>query len=248
MSENSQSAVEKSNKKNIDRFYNFLICQTVICILIIFSVIVLKFIGGEVYNYTKNLFDEKFNMPTNVEQVLNANQTQKIINTHATVYGVGGTKEDIKYLKNQSEISEKEQNKLTECDINSMYVPVNGNITSEYSYRVHPISGEYKFHSGLDIGANSGEEIKSALDGKVVEVDDSASTGYGKYIIVSHTDGVSTLYAHCSEIIAKLGDTVEKGELIAKVGSTGYSTGPHLHFEVRVNNICLNPKWYVNFV
>ncbi len=246
MQENSQTVV--NNKKKTDRFYNYLICQTVICVLVVLSVIALKLIGGDLYNYTKNLFDEKFNTPTNVNQVLNANQTQKIINTHATVYGVGGTSEEVKHLKEKSQLTEEENEEITNSDINSMFIPVSGRITSEYSYRVHPISGEYKFHSGLDIGANSGDDIKSALDGKVVEVDNSASTGYGKYIIVSHTDGVSTLYAHCSEIVAKLGDNVKKGELIAKVGSTGYSTGPHLHFEVRVNDICLNPKWYVNFV
>ena len=246
MQKNTQSVVD--SKKKQDRFYNYLICQTVICVLVVLFAVVIKIIGGDLYNYTKRLFDEKFNTSTNIEQVLNANQTQKIINTHATVYGVGGTSEEIKHLKEKTELKENEKEELIKSEINSMHIPVDGRITSEYSYRVHPISGEYKFHSGLDIGANSGEDIKSALDGKVVEVDNSASTGYGKYIIVSHSDGVSTLYAHCSEIVAKLGGKVKKGELIAKVGSTGYSTGPHLHFEVRVNDICLNPKWYVNFV
>ena len=166
----------------------------------------------------------------------------------STVYGAGGTEEEIKYLKEKSELSKQEVVNVNNSDLNSLYIPVDGKITSEYSYRVHPISGEYKFHSGLDIGADSGTYIKSALDGKVIKVDNECTTSYGKFIKISHSNGVSTLYAHCSEILSAVGDDVKKGENIAKVGSTGNSTGPHLHFEVRVNDICLNPKWYADFV
>jgi len=235
-------------KPKKDKGLNFIISQIVVCFIFVVIVLVLKVIGGDLYNYSKNFFKEKFNKPINVNQVLNATQAQKIIDVQSTVYGAGGSEEEIKYLKEQSELSKQEKISVNNSDLNSLCIPVNGEITSEYSYRVHPISGEYKFHSGLDIGANSGTYIKSALDGKVIDVDNLCTTTYGKYIKISHSNGVATLYAHCSEILAKVGDEVKKGDIIAKVGSTGNSTGPHLHFEVRVNDICLNPKWYADFV
>ena len=93
-----------------------------------------------------------------------------------------------------------------------------------------------------------GADIKSSLDGKVVYTDTKGDTSYGKYIMVSHAQGVTTLYGHCSKIIAKVGQNVKKGQLIAKVGSTGNSTGPHLHFEVKVNGVKLNPRLFADFV
>ena len=95
-----------------------------ICVLIIFSVIAIKLIGGDFYDYAKNLFDEKFNTATNVNQVLNANQTQKIINTHSTVYGVGGTKEEIKYLFKDIEYLTSNINSK-KIEINNIYKQLN---------------------------------------------------------------------------------------------------------------------------
>lgn len=125
--------------------------------------------------------------------------------------------------------------------INEMTVPVTGTITSGFGYRTHPIYGTYLFHSGVDIGTESGTPISAALSGTVETAEYSSSYGY--YIILSHSDSVKTVYAHCSELLKSVGDTVSKGETIALVGSTGVSTGPHLHFEVRTGGICINPLW-----
>lgn len=239
---------EETVKKPADRSFNFLLSQTVICVIAVLFVLVLKAIGGYFYEYSKSVFDENFNKPINVQQVLSAKQTQEILTAQSTVYGAGGTEEEVRYLMEKSEISDDENKEIENTGINAMCIPVNGKITSEYAYRIHPISGEYRFHSGLDIGADEGENVLSVLDGEVIETDTNGETSYGKYIVVSHSSGTSTLYGHCSEIIAKEGQKVKKGEVIAKVGSTGNSTGPHLHFEVRVNGTRLNPRWFADFV
>ena len=255
MSENISETENKTDElqeevsvKPQDRTLNFLIAQTVLCVLAIVFVLVLKTFGGYYYNYSKAVFEENFNKPINTNQVLSAEQTREILTAQSTVYGKGGTEEEVKYLKEKSEISESETKEVESTDLNSMCIPVNGRITSEYAYRKHPISGKYLFHSGLDIGADEGDDIKAVLDGTVSEIDIKGETSYGKYIIVSHSSGTSTLYGHCSKIVAIVGQKVSKGDVIAKVGSTGNSTRPHLQFEVRVNGTRLNPRWFANFV
>ncbi|MBQ8504034.1 MAG: M23 family metallopeptidase [Clostridia bacterium] len=117
----------------------------------------------------------------------------------------------------------------------------NGRYTSYFGYRTNPITGEWSFHTGLDIAAAQGTKIRSALSGTVTTVGEDSRAG--KYIIVTHSQGFQTFYCHCSEILAEEGMNLNKGETVALVGSTGWSTGPHLHFEVRRNGIRLNPLW-----
>lgn len=123
----------------------------------------------------------------------------------------------------------------------SLINPVSGVITSRFgsneSVRDHT-------HSGLDISAPYGTAIKAAASGTVT-YSGNANDGYGYYVIISHGNGVSTVYAHCSQLLVSAGQTVSQGEVIAKVGSTGNSTGNHLHFEVRKNGITYNPQNYV---
>ena len=121
--------------------------------------------------------------------------------------------------------------------------PVRGVITSLYGKRVHPIFKVAKMHTGLDIGAAHGTPIKAADSGVVIYSDWYG--GYGRCIIIDHGHGFSTLYAHLSRQSVKLGDRVNKGHSIGNVGSTGYSTGPHLHFEVRRNGETTDPQLYL---
>lgn len=121
--------------------------------------------------------------------------------------------------------------------------PVMGTLTSGFGYREHPVEGEERFHYGLDIGAAEGTAIACFADGTVTAVGESSS--YGKYVTVSHEGGFSTLYAHCSKILAASGDTAGEGEPIAEVGETGMATGPHLHFELHKGSQYLNPIYYV---
>lgn len=121
--------------------------------------------------------------------------------------------------------------------------PVKGALTSGFGYREHPLEGEERFHYGLDIAADSGTAVGCFADGQVTAVGESSS--YGKYCVVSHGNGWSTLYAHCSKITAASGTAVEEGGKIAEVGETGMATGPHLHFELIQNGTYLNPIYYV---
>jgi len=117
--------------------------------------------------------------------------------------------------------------------------PVDGPIVSGFGYRVHPIFRRVKFHYGVDISAPSGTPIRAAADGVVVFA--GWRRAYGNTVIIDHGNGVATLYAHCSRILVSEGEVVKQGQVIALVGSTGLSTGPHLHFEVRHYGEPINP-------
>ena len=135
--------------------------------------------------------------------------------------------------------------------INSEYIggelawPVPGytRITSEYKMRVHPITGVYKLHTGVDISAPMGANFIAANDGVVIRAEMNGA--YGNMVVVDHGGGISTLYAHGSEILVQVGQTVKRGDAVLKVGSTGYSTGAHAHFEVRINGVTTNPLPYI---
>jgi len=122
-------------------------------------------------------------------------------------------------------------------------VPSSTRITSPYGYRTHPILKTKKFHTGIDIGASSGKDVIAGNGGKVIFA--GYYGGYGYTVIVDHGGKISTLYAHNSKLLVAEGDTVKRGQTISKIGSTGLSTGPHLHFEVRVNGQHTNPMNYL---
>ncbi|HVM18916.1 MAG TPA: M23 family metallopeptidase, partial [Egibacteraceae bacterium] len=124
----------------------------------------------------------------------------------------------------------------------AMQWPANGPKTSDYGWRTHPIFGTRRFHAGIDIGSGYGAPIVAALGGTVIEA--GSRGGYGNTIIVDHGGGLTTLYAHQSSFAVATGQQVSRGDTIGYVGSTGYSTGPHLHFEVRVNGATRNPMDY----
>jgi murein DD-endopeptidase MepM/ murein hydrolase activator NlpD len=121
--------------------------------------------------------------------------------------------------------------------------PVKGRITSRFGYRRHPLWGGRHFHTGLDIAAKYGKAVKSADSGEVIFA--GWWDGYGKAVVVDHGRKSTTVYAHLSRIYKKVGAIVAKGQVIGLVGSTGYSTGPHLHFEVRKNGKPVNPTKFL---
>lgn len=121
--------------------------------------------------------------------------------------------------------------------------PVSGEITSPYGYRVHPIWGTTIYHSGIDIGVDEGTPVHAA-DGGVV-VWSGWMGGYGYAVVIDHGNGISTLYGHNSELAVDEGQSVAKGQVISYAGSTGNSTGPHVHFEVRVNGDPVDPMGYL---
>jgi murein DD-endopeptidase MepM/ murein hydrolase activator NlpD len=125
----------------------------------------------------------------------------------------------------------------------AMIWPISGPITSEYGWRTHPIFGTSRYHSGLDIGADYGDPIRAADGGVVITAEWLG--GYGYAVIIDHGGGISTLYGHNNELLVGVGQRVYKGQVIARAGSTGYSTGPHCHFEVRQNGSPVSPMNYL---
>lgn len=122
-------------------------------------------------------------------------------------------------------------------------VPGYTKLSSTFKMRVHPITGVYKLHTGIDIPAPIGTNFLAANEGIVVKA--SYNSAYGNMVMVDHGGGVSTLYAHGDEIMVTLGQTVKKGDVVLKTGNTGNSTGPHAHFEVRINGTPVDPLPYV---
>jgi murein DD-endopeptidase MepM/ murein hydrolase activator NlpD len=118
--------------------------------------------------------------------------------------------------------------------------PVRGFITSNFGYRIHPIRGTWIFHSGIDIAAIYGASVNAASSGVVIY--SGWYGGYGNTLILDHGNGYSTLYAHCSTLFVGKDQRVKQGSTIASVGSTGMSTGPHLHFEIRQNGVPIDPR------
>ena len=120
----------------------------------------------------------------------------------------------------------------------SLIKPTSGIITSRFGYRRSGL------HTGLDIANSVGTPIKAAASG-TVKFSGTTTTGYGKYIVISHGNGIETYYAHCSKLYVSAGEKVKQGQTIAAMGSTGNSTGSHLHLEIRVNGACQNPQNYL---
>ncbi|MEL7197994.1 MAG: M23 family metallopeptidase [Pseudomonadota bacterium] len=127
--------------------------------------------------------------------------------------------------------------------IPSMRPVTGGRISSQYGMRVHPVLGRRKMHHGIDIAAPTGTPVYASADGLVGRANWFSS--YGLYISIDHGAKLETRYAHLSRLAVAAGDTVKKGDIIGYVGSTGRSTGPHLHYEVRVDGLAVNPNPYM---
>ncbi|MFZ5969726.1 MAG: murein hydrolase activator EnvC family protein [Bacillota bacterium] len=160
-------------------------------------------------------------------------------------------KQDNKELEKQidelNKYAEKVSDEIRKKQLGGKYVggklawpaPGYSRVTSPFGYRIHPILKTKKFHTGVDIAIPTGKSVVAAGDGTVIHADWLG--GYGKVVMVDHGGGIVTLYAHNSSLVVKEGDKVKRGDTISKAGSTGMSTGPHLHFEVRKNGEYTDP-------
>ena len=147
--------------------------------------------------------------------------------------------------KKKAETAGKTYNTVSLGNIKFIWpCPSSSRITSGFGDRESPTEGASSNHKGIDIGASSGSNIVAAAGGTVTIATYSYSAG--NYVMINHGGGVSTVYMHCSKLLVSVGDTVKQGDVIARVGSTGYSTGPHLHFGIRQNGTYVNPSKYVS--
>ncbi len=225
----SQSAIE-CNK--------VIFVQIAVCAFLIFLV----FLAWKLSPSTFELIKAEFNRIMSIDM-----STEELVDSAKdTVQGAMGSvdTEEEKPEENTTESSDGEGGEDREASAvavmatldknDRITVPLHGRITSRYGYRTNPISGKYGLHTGIDISAGEGTNIVAAYNGVIKD------TGYGSkkgnYVLMEHSDGTKTLYCHCSEVLVDEGTVIRAGEVIALVGSTGWSTGPHLHFEIHNKN------------
>jgi len=166
---------------------------------------------------------------------------------------------DIEEIKKQDELAalittmkETSSSLITEIEDQLDYldclpdlVPLEGRISSGFGYRRHPITGLRSFHNGIDITGNRGDDVQAAGSGVITF--SGWSGDFGKVVVISHGYGYETVYAHNDSILVEVGDVVNKGDVISRVGSTGRSTGPHLHFEIHYENEEIDPTGVLRF-
>jgi murein DD-endopeptidase MepM/ murein hydrolase activator NlpD len=226
---------------------------------------------AQVQNFALNILDYKRDLDTQLRRVVSLGPRDKA----QQVLGIGGPDElGLQNLtsmgeKRQEEALKEMHQELTQLkgaaskqeaslqmlieyfeDKRSLYAstpsvwPVRGWVTSPFGNRTSPFSGILKFHEGMDIAAQTGTPVVAPADGVVIKA--GFSTGYGNMVEISHGYGLKTVFGHNSRLNVKAGQRVKRGDVISYVGDTGSSTGPHLHYEVRVNGLPVNPVKYMN--
>ena len=209
--------IEKPRKR-FDPNAAIFILQGVVCLAVLLACLIIKTFFGGFFAEIKTWYDKNLNEDTDISLVLDGA-------TENT--GVGGPLE------------------VGAFDLSKGFeLPVSGTLTSGYGYRIDPFTGKRSFHSGIDIATQNGTPVKAALSG-VVELSENSGGDYGNYVIINH-GGFKTLYAHCEALNVTKGQYVSSGENIATVGSTGRSTGPHLHFEIRIGDTKIDPTPFIN--
>lgn len=238
--EQTETVEKKKNSTN-----SVMIVQLVVCIFAVVSVFLIGRLSPQTFEFIRDEYNRIMSVDMDAKEI--ASSAKKVIE-RAEATDEGQTAEKSTERKNINTVKSAADGEV--MAVMSLFksdeeitVPVHGEITSEYGNRTNPVSGEYLMHSGVDIAASQGTEIRAAYSGIVSEVG-SNSVG-GNYISLVHKDGSETLYCHCSKIIAEKGDVIRAGETIALVGSTGRSTGPHLHFEITVDGKTENPLLYL---
>ena len=255
------ATVSVNNEKKDIRLLKKMIVQILICISIY---LVIYFINNSEYVFSKdfiNKINEILSYDVNFMDLYNTikDQYNKIIvnnneqeqpeqtkeqEENTTQDGIGGAVED---LQNTSDVKEETTKELPQSEQDIINVkntttfikPIEGIISSKYGQRDTATGRVPKNHTGTDIAANLGTKIKSATDGEVVLASEEGD--YGKHLKIQIGE-VSIIYAHCNNLYVKQGDKVTQGQEIAEVGSTGNSTGPHLHFEIRISERTVDPQ------
>lgn len=238
--EQTETVEKKKNSTN-----SVMIVQLVVCIFAVVSVFLIGRLSPQTFEFIRDEYNRIMSVDMDAKEI--ASSAKKVIE-RAEATDEGQTAEKSTERKNVNTVKSAADGEVMAVmsffkSDEEITVPVHGEITSEYGNRTNPVSGEYLMHSGVDIAASQGTEIRAAYSGIVSEVG-SNSVG-GNYISLVHKDGSETLYCHCSKIIAEKGDVIRAGETIALVGSTGRSTGPHLHFEITVDGKTENPLLYL---
>lgn len=255
------ATVSVNNEKKDIRLLKKMIVQILICISIY---LVIYFINNSEYVFSKdfiNKINEILSYDVNFMDLYNTikDQYNKIIvnnneqeqpeqtkeqEENTTQDGIGGAVEDLQNTSDvkeetSKELSQSEQDIINVKNTTTFIKPIEGIISSKYGQRDTATGRVPKNHTGTDIAANLGTKIKSTTDGEVVLASEEGD--YGKHLKIQIGE-VSIIYAHCNNLYVKQGDKVTQGQEIAEVGSTGNSTGPHLHFEIRISERTVDPQ------
>jgi len=245
-----QEIKEQKIKKKFDVNQLFILIQTGICTLFVSVLLVLKSLNPEIYNIIKSWYLENINNSLIISEEIENNSeldakyvtSKKLEEINKKLTEENKKQESIKIDNNKKNL--EHISVYSDMITNGLILPVSsGRVTSKFGMRKDPFTGEMRGHSGLDIGADKNDKIFATLSGKV-EVAEYESS-YGNYIIINHGGNIKTLYAHCSKLLVKEGQEVKQNEVIALVGSTGRSTGCHLHFEVRINGQRQDPEQFL---
>ena len=253
------------NKNKKDYLSKTLLFQFLVCLILFGLLFALKSSNSKLFAEIENTFSKKLEDNLSVDEAktvfsnisegkmnvtIDNNKETKVEQTEsetvfvpfeepslsAEIIASGGR--DIKVSSND-EIPENVS--VNDYILNQkMVLPLKGKTTSTFGVRTHPISGDLRFHAGIDIAAESGTDIYSAFDGEIIEAD--YDKWNGNYLKIKHDNDIMTVYCHCKKLNVKKGQKIRAGEVVGTVGSTGSSTGPHLHFELRINNISFNPE------
>ena len=257
----SESTDKKAQEKSKDYYVSVTVCQILLSGLLLIA-LALALRGGD-RDTLKGQLNDIMTSQISYEDVSAAVSDYLGIADSWAVFGNNISYADSEIAASEAETTEAETTtdepmggkdvKTYEAKTNTSFAPYkvtaailkpveNGRYTSLFGYRTNPITGEFSFHTGVDIAACQGTAIRAAWNGTVTKVGEDSQAG--KYIFLEHNDGFVTFYCHCSEIVAQKGAVIRQGETIAKVGSTGWSTGPHLHFETRVGGVAQDPFGY----
>ena len=169
---------------------------------------------------------------------------QDVNNIHKKINALEQTKQNSNILDKINKIADDIEKKQDSKRSFKIILPVQGKISSYFGMRIDPFLGVKRMHNGIDIAAPIGTEIKAATDGEVIFSGEKKD--YGQVVIIKNKAGLETIYAHNKENLVHIGDIVKKGDVIAKVGLSGRTTGPHVHFEVRINNRPVNPLKFID--
>lgn len=214
---------------------SFMMIQVTVCVIIIILAVLLKLVDRNTFFKIRNFYNYKLNEKITIGE--DKRDCEEVIKSFFL---------QSSETKNRDFINRTSGVTAPYTDFSmSLGTPVeDGVVTSQFGIRDDPITGAKKNHSGLDIAANKNSQIYNVMPGTVEKVEEDNS--YGKYVIIDHGNEIKTLYAHCEKILASQNEEVSRGQPIALVGSTGKSTGDHVHFEIMVNDIKYDPEPLLN--
>lgn len=233
-------------KHIFDRVYDIITVQLIGAVIFILIALTVKFIGGNLYTDTRTIYYSAIDSEVRSEIVTDDNNL------------IDDTSSDNNELTSQIPIEDSTKSEQTEsknensetiqtnAGYNSYIWPLTGKITANYGDISNMFSGPDSSHTGIDISAVTGTPIKAVESGVITY--SGYSNGFGYHMIVKHRNNISSIYAHCSQLLYKKGTSVQKGDVIALVGSSGKATGPHLHLEFTNNGISVDPLWLLPLI